>query len=407
MNLDPAALGRRFGELRMSWLLAIWLAATTAIALNRGISLLWGMVWLLVAAMVVAWIFPRLQLRGVAVRRSVPAQAVAGEQVEIRYDLESGLWPRYGLELIDQLGDTNEPVLAAFVDRTRGSDSLLLQWVPPVRGRRVFGDLALKTGFPLGVSECRRSVAGQAQETIVYPGVVTLRRLPIEGGSDAHVEHAAARVRGGRDEYLGSRPYRPGDEPRTVNWRGTARSNELVVREYDRSLERQLWIFLELALNEHRLHGRDGTFEMMFRIAHSVLLRAQADGVATGLICRDRGHLLVIQPGLDRATVARIRDALALVEGDRGLQLGDWLARERRHLPRGGTWLMFAGDVARRCALAERCRERGAVPLVVQFEYETFHADVDTSGRSARGAHYVDGAWVAPAYRGMDLRGLF
>jgi len=54
MNLDPAALGRRFGELRMSWLLAIWLAATTAIALNRGISLLWGMVWLLVAAMVVS-----------------------------------------------------------------------------------------------------------------------------------------------------------------------------------------------------------------------------------------------------------------------------------------------------------------------------------------------------------------
>jgi uncharacterized protein (DUF58 family) len=214
-------------------------------------------------------------------------------------------------------------------------------------------------------------------------------------------------VRGGRDDYLGSRPYRPGDEPRTVNWRGTARGNELIVREYDRSLERQLWIFLELALDVHHLPGRDGTFEVMFRVAHSALLRAQADGVATGLICRDRGHLVVVPPGFDRATVSHIRDALALVEGDRGLPLSDWMARERQHLPRGGTWLLFAGDVAQRRALTARCRERGAVPLVVQFERDSFHADVDTTARSAPGAHFVDGAWVAPAYRGMDLRGLF
>ena len=50
MKIDPEALGRRFGEVRMSWLLGGWLLLVAAIALNRGVALLWGMVWLLAAA---------------------------------------------------------------------------------------------------------------------------------------------------------------------------------------------------------------------------------------------------------------------------------------------------------------------------------------------------------------------
>ena len=410
MNLDPAALGRRLGDVRPWWLLGAWLLATLAIAMNRGVSLLWGMAWLLVAALTVAWLLPRVQLRGIAARRSVPPEAIAGEPVEIRYALDSGYWPRYGLELVDRLGETSEPVLAAFVPRIRGQEDLRLSWTPSVRGRRAFDAIALRTGFPFGVAFRQRTIPAPSQETIVYPGAVALRRLPLEGGSDAQVEHTEARTRGGRDDYLGSRPYRPGDEPRSVHWRATARSNELVVREYDRTLERQLWIFLELALGEHRLAGRDGTFEMMFRIAHSALLRAQADGVATGLVYREHGRLAQVPAALDRGSFTRIRDALALVDGDAGLPLADWMARERQHLPRGGTWLMFAGDAASRRTLAERCRACQAVPLVVEFERDTFRAGGHTAPTAtgpARGARYADGAWVAPAHRGMDLSGLF
>ena len=134
IKLDPGTLGRRLGDVRVAWLLAGWLAATVAIALNRGVSLLWGMAWLLAAALLVAWLFPRLQVRGVTVRRVLPAVATAGEAVEIRYELDSGTWLRYGLELHDRLGADSEPVLAAFVERTRGRDVLRLRWAPPVRG---------------------------------------------------------------------------------------------------------------------------------------------------------------------------------------------------------------------------------------------------------------------------------
>ena len=407
MKLDPEALGRRFGDIRIGWLLCGWLAVTVALALNRGIGLLWGMAWLLAAALIVAWLFPRWQVRGIGVRRDAPAQAIAGEPIEIRYELDAGAWPRYGLELHDRLGDDTAPVLAAYIERARGCESLRLRWTPAVRGRRVLDAVGVQSRFPLGVGAGRRALACARHEIVVYPQVVPLRRLPIEHGHDANVEHDSARERRGRDEYVGARPYQPGDEPRTVHWRGTARSNTLVVREFDRTAQPQLWLLLELAHGEHRLPGRDGTFEMMFRIAHSALQRAQADGIATGLVYRTQGQVEVVPAARDRATTARIREALALVEGDAGAPLGAWLARERQRLPRGGTWLLFAGDDAQRRNVSARSRECGAVPLVVQFDRASFGARASTSARPAQGVRCVDGAWVAPAFRGMDLTELF
>jgi uncharacterized protein (DUF58 family) len=365
------------------------------------------MAWLLAAALIVAWLFPHLQVRGVTVRRVLPDVATAGEALEIQYEIDSGWWPRYGLELHDRLGDANDAVLAAFVERTRGRDALRLQWVPPVRGRRVFESIVLESRFPLGVAASRRTLACARQQVLVYPQAVNLRRLPVEHGSQTNVEHDAARERHGRDEYVGTRPYQPGDEARSVHWRGTARSNALVVREFDRTAERQLWIFLELALGEHRLPGRDGTFEMMFRIAHSALKRAQVEGVACGLVYRTRGHVDVIHAARDRATVARIREAFALVDGDDAAPLGVWLARERQRLPRGGTWLLFAGDDTQRRALTARCRERGAVPLIVQFDRAGFSARDAQPTLAAPGARFTEHAWIAAASRGMDLTELF
>lgn len=407
VRFNPEALGRRFGDIRIGWLLAGWLAVTLLIALNRGIGLLWGMTWLLAAALIVAWLFPRWQIRGVRVSRSMPAVATAGEPLEIRYEIDTGTWPRYGLELRDRLGSGNAPVLGAFVERVRGRDTLRLRWSPPVRGRRVFDAIEIESRFPLGVAVCRRTLACAPHELIVYPQAVALRRLPIEQGSDVSVEHDTARERGGRDEYLGSRPYRAGDEPRNVHWRSSARNNTLVVREFDRTAQRQFWIFLELALGEHRLPGPDGTFEMMFRIAHSALQRAQSEGLQTGLVYRSRGRVEVVGAARDRATVARIRDALARVEGDDGVPLEVWLARERQRLPRGGTWLLFGGDDAQRRALSARARDCGAMPLVVQFERASFGTRAAAAPRRAPGAHFSDGAWAAPAFRGMDLAELF
>jgi len=404
MKIDPEALGRRFGEIRMSWLLGGWLLLVAAIALNRGVALLWGMVWLLAAAWLVAALFPRWQVRRMSVRRSVAGEGIVGSPVDILYETDAGWLPRYGLELLDRLGDEREHGLAAYLDRVRGKETLRLTWTPRVRGLRVLDEVIVQSRFPLGIAPCRRIIALPTQRIVVFPDAVPLRRLPLEQGVDSAAEQIAARARGGRDDYLGARPYRPGDDARSVNWRASARSNALIAREYDRPLERQLWIFLELSLREHYGARRDGTFETMFRIAHSVLLRAHGDGLATGLVYRDSAGLHSVAASRDRAALLRMRETLALAEGGELPALSGWIEREAR-LPRGGSWLLFAADAAQRRALTHACRARGATPLVVQFERDSYLREAVPT--PAPGARWLEGAWVAPAQRGMDLSGLF
>lgn len=399
------SLARRLGDVRLHWLILAWLLATVLIALNRGIGLLWGVAWLLAAALLVAALFPHLQLRGVRVRRELPASATAGEACELRYTFDSGAWPRYGLELLDRLGADDAPVLAAFVERTRGHDTLRLSWTPSVRGLRTFGDFALQSRFPLDVMRAQRRLAAPAQTLLVYPASVRLKRLPLDAGDAVQADRRSPRERGGRDEYRGPRAYRHGDEWRTIDWRATARSDALTVREYERATERTFWIWLELARSEHRGRGADGTFETMFTLAHSALLRAQADGCSTGLVYRSAGGLDVIPAGRDRDTIERMRDALARVAAADVPPLAGWIERETRALPRGGTWLVFLTDAARRGALVAAVRARGAVPLVLEFD-RSFGA-TEAAVSSARGARFDGGAWVATVSRGMDLSETF
>jgi uncharacterized protein (DUF58 family) len=398
-------LAQRLGDVRLHWLILVWLLTTIAIALNRGIGLLWGVAWLLAAALVVAAAFPHLQLRGVRARRELPPNATAGEPCELRYTLDSGAWPRYGLELLDRLGVDDAAVLAAFVERTRGRDTLRLAWTPRVRGLRTFGDFALQSRFPLDVTRAQRTIAAPAQELLVYPASVRLKRLPLDAGDAVQADRRSPRERGGRDEYLGSRAYRHGDEWRTIDWRATARSDALTVREYERATERTFWIWLELARSEHRGRGADGTFETMFTLAHSALLRAQADGCNTGLVYRGASGLDTIGAGRDRDTVERMRDALARVGAADVPPLANWIERETRPLPRGGTWLVFLADPARRGALASAVRARSAVPLIVEFD-RSFGA-ADAAPVATRGARFDGGAWVASVSRGMDLSETF
>jgi uncharacterized protein (DUF58 family) len=401
--LDAEAIGRRFADVKPLWVLAAWLLVAVALAWNRGVGLLWGMVWLLVAALAVAVLYPLAQLRRVAIRRDVPPEATVGEAAHVTYTIDAGAWPIFGLELWERFGDDDTPVLAACLGRVRGRETVRLAWTPGVRGRRTFGAVTLASGFPLGLATRRLTVELPEQATIVHPDAVRLRALPIANGAQSVLEEAPLRARGGHDDYVGSRPWRTGDAFRDVHWRAVARRGELVVKEHDRALDRDLWIVLELSRDAHAGAGRAGTLETMFRVASSVLSRARADRVPVGLVCREHGVLRVLRPALDGHAYAHLRDVLALVEADRGPPLGVWLPRAHAELPLGGTWLVFAPAGGARRALLDACRARRASALLVEFDRTPDAPGAPTAAL----VQAVEGAQVARVRPTTDLTTLF
>jgi uncharacterized protein (DUF58 family) len=100
--------------------------------------------------------------------------------------------------------------------------------------------------------------------------------------------------RAAQDEFHGLRPYRPGDSPRWVHWRTSARRGELMVREFEDLPSENLLLVFDptLVLDEEDLSPAE-------RVADRRWLREQFEQ-AVSLVatiawdwCRRRGNRLV------------------------------------------------------------------------------------------------------------------
>lgn len=112
----------------------------------------------------------------------------------------------------------------------------------PMRGRYCEKNFGLATRFPFAFLMKTRRI-NLAREVIVYPAVASteqfLEVLPMVTGE------FEAFVRGrGNDLYL-IREYMPDDSARHVDWKATARTGALKVREFSREDERKLRIVFD------------------------------------------------------------------------------------------------------------------------------------------------------------------
>ncbi len=103
---------------------------------------------------------------------------------------------------------------------------------PTRRGKRRLGAVTVRYALPLGTLT-RQERVELPQDVDVYPDVHAARALEMlrrQGREDARV--GSLRVRGGDTEFERLRPYQVGDEIRHVDWRASARRDDLVVRQY-------------------------------------------------------------------------------------------------------------------------------------------------------------------------------
>ncbi|WP_406631307.1 DUF58 domain-containing protein [Amycolatopsis sp. WGS_07] len=100
-----------------------------------------------------------------------------------------------------------------------------------VRGKHRVGPLTLDRGDPLGLGH-RTLATGETATLRVYPRVHAMRAP--KGGRPRHHHEGAAvdeRLRGSFD-LREVREYVPGDEVRHLHWKATARTGQLMVRDY-------------------------------------------------------------------------------------------------------------------------------------------------------------------------------
>jgi uncharacterized protein (DUF58 family) len=196
-------------------------------------------------------------LRKLRISRRVPSYVFSGEAFSIDYTLDNDRRWSAALALIldDEMAPVDRSVSGpssllpeAFFPRVAGQSRARVRWqgVAPRRGKYRFRTLELVTRSPFGLLERRVSIGDPAQLT-VYPEIGQLSRR----WQQVHREASETR-RGTRhdlstqqQEYHGLRDYRPGDSPRWIHWRTSARLGQPMVKEFEQQHEQDLAILVD------------------------------------------------------------------------------------------------------------------------------------------------------------------
>jgi uncharacterized protein (DUF58 family) len=174
------------------------------------------------------------RLRSFSVERSVPPGTIAGHEVLVTLTVRNPSSRGLPLARIEDRFPGLEPASYVCEPTPPGgtSESRLLRKATK-RGVFEGGEVRITSGTPFGFVTASRTLQ-VASRLVVVPRWVELTSFPIlePASSPRDVLHERART-GAGEEYLGVRPYRPGDPRRFVHWRSSARAGSLVVREYE------------------------------------------------------------------------------------------------------------------------------------------------------------------------------
>jgi uncharacterized protein (DUF58 family) len=121
---------------------------------------------------------------------------------------------------------------------------------PVTRGWYRFYHINIIAGSPLGLIQ-RRMIEGDEISLKVYPSIQQMRQYELMAFSDISRFSGIKKIRriGHSYEFEQIRNYVAGDDFRSINWKATARSGDLMVNQFQDEKSQQVYSFLDKGRN--------------------------------------------------------------------------------------------------------------------------------------------------------------
>ncbi|MEW7989409.1 MAG: DUF58 domain-containing protein [Candidatus Thiodiazotropha sp.] len=154
-----------------------------------------------------------------------------------------------------------------------------------LRGRYRLRQITLASAYPFGVVNYSRQLSTEPLEVLVLPRVYDLRQIPLPVTADANSDgDLPIPQQGGQDQFAAVREYVQGDSLRHIHWRASARRQQLVVKEYERSDRPVLLVALDCRAAFNHGEGGRTSFEYAISIAASMIHFASREGMQAILV---------------------------------------------------------------------------------------------------------------------------
>ncbi len=323
METLPPRILDNLRYIRFTRAAAFWsIVAVTVIVVGwlKNINLLFLLGYVLVSLLAVNALVAWRATRRLVARRLPTISVYPNEQVVSTIEVENvSRFPSTSV-VTDVAGQQRVAWLLAPL---AGGGSTLLQtrWSFETRGQYRLGPLIADSAYPFGLVHALREIGAPGVIDVLPPiGSVNLdefRRWLIRGGAgDSQTRRTARRSGPGYGDVRGLRPYRSGDSPREIHWKTSARRNELLVREYDRTQPLDLVLVIDPWLAADPTPEERRRLEWTLSLA-TTLATAWGDADSTAeVVLVVPGNPPTVRTG--RATPGFVRTAFACLAGLRG-----------------------------------------------------------------------------------------
>ncbi len=289
---------------RAGYLFGSALVVVGAAAIASANNLLFLILAAMLASAMISSVVSRLSLAGLELELILPEHIAARQPVRARFRLRNLKWfPSFALHLTSR----EEPrvlhqaiVFSALPARATVQVEATAAF--PQRGVHRESLFVLGTRFPFGLVE-RRAFLSIRSEVIVYPALEpgpTGELLLADLRGDLEREE-----RGMGSDFYRLRPYELSENARYVDWRSSARTGELQVREFAREQRSTVSVYLDLRAEPGPL------FEQVLESCAFLVWSLSSESVRIRFRTQ-RADLLFP----DQVDLYRILRELALVEAD-------------------------------------------------------------------------------------------
>jgi uncharacterized protein (DUF58 family) len=217
------------------------------------------------------------------------------------------------------------------------------------RGYYPIGPLFASTGDLLGL-EGENKIQAKPDYLTVYPRIIQFTNIKIPSNSPLGSLRHKQPIFEDPTRIIGKRDYVDGDSLRRVDWKSTAVTGRLQVKQFEPSIALETAIFLNVNLDEYHQRQRVDSTELAIILAASIANWITTQKQAVGLVTNGvdplsegRNFKAVPTKG-GRGHLMRILDVLARVKPVESTPFIELLQRESVFLPWGTSLILITGN---------------------------------------------------------------
>lgn len=355
-------------------------------AQGTGIQLFLHLFYILLFMLIFSYLWAWSNLRGLTIQReALTHRAHVGEYARERLIIRNRwflprLWiefqdhsdlPQHGIGFVASLGSKQRYRWTARTCCTR-------------RGRFTLGPATLISGDPFGIFRTERRLPN-VNEIIVYPPLIALARFDLPGTRMSggrtmhqHTHHITPNV-------FSVREYAPGDSFNRIHWRTTARTGQLMVKEFELEPAADCYIVLDMYADSvvtdtrglHTAHSPynlavESTEEYAILAAASLARHLLDQKRAVGLITWEL-HVQILSAERETRQMFKILEMLAVLQARGNRPLADMLMGESPRFGHNTTLLIITASCDERWPQAlQHLLARGVRATILFIDPQSF-----------------------------------